>query len=169
MLQRKAVSKRRKAVGFLFFVLIMFPVLVAALGISADFTRLIIGHRQVSDTADSVALAAAHAFDSNSGGLSASPSLNAAQARAYAQETFDQAVGNSTLGSMLNAVENPQLGDVKISDSNTRVTITITYKMTGFIAVDYLAGKHNNLTFTVVRDAQICSSTNLQYCGYPVS
>lgn len=162
------LAKKRKGVAFLFFVLIMLPVLLAALGLSTDFGRLIIAHRQAADTADSVALAAAHGFNNSSGGLTASPNLNATNSKAYATQTFIAAVGTPSSGSMLSATESPKLSSVTLSKSNTQVQVTVSYKLTGFIIVDYFTGKRNNLTFDVTRTAEICSSANADFCAYPV-
>lgn len=160
--------KQRKGVAFLFFVLIMLPVLLASLGISTDFGRLIIAHRQASDTADSVVLAAAHGFNNSGGGLTAYPNLNATNAKAYATQTFVAAVGTPSSGSMLSSTESPKLSAVTLSKGNTQVSVTISYKLTGFIIVDYFTGKRNNLTFDVTRTAEICSSANADFCAYPL-
>lgn len=165
-----ALNKRsRKGAGFLFFLTMMFPVMIGAVGLSVDFGRLIIAHRQAADTADSVALAAAHAFNNSSGGAVANSTLNATNSRIYAQETFKFAVGTNKGNSMLNAVENPKLTNVRLTNSSTAVEVTVTYKLTGFAIMDYLTGTRNDSNFTVKRTAQICSKATIQYCAYPVT
>lgn len=163
MLARRA----RRAVGFLFFVLCMLPVLFGALGLATDFGRLIIAYRQVADTADTVALAGAHQF--TTGGSQ----INQARARLAAQDTFDQALGGGGVPSMLPAAESPVLTNSgSLDQQGTRITVSIEYRLTGFVIVDYLAGQRNELDFTITRTAEVCNSAQTdaskpRYCAYP--
>jgi Flp pilus assembly protein TadG len=154
-------KRSRRAVGFLFFILCMLPVLFGALGLATDFGRLIVAYRQVADTADTVALAGAHQIQG--------ATINQARAQTAAAETFEQATGaGGRYPSMLPAAEGARLSNPgTLSDNNTVLTVSIEYKMTGFVIVDYLAGKRNEFTNTITRTAEICNSAQGDQCTYP--
>lgn len=161
-------SRGKRGVGFLFFITTMVPVLFVALTLSSDFARLIVTHRQVADTADTVALAGAHAFNNTSGGRVTNAKLNSANANAYAQETFKQALGTGNGDAMLSGASSPKLSSVRVIENGTAIEVTITYQQDGFVALDFLMGGQAKEGFTVTRTAQICSAGTNQYCAYPV-
>jgi len=75
-------TRRVGAVTFIYFALVMLPVLTFSASLAVDFTTIIVAQRQVHNTAQAAALAGAQQFIVNS------PYLDSSKAKAEAARTY---------------------------------------------------------------------------------
>lgn len=143
------------------FLLVLMPIMFIGLAMAADFTRMIISARQVSNSAGAAALAGAFQFRPGT------TTVDETQATAAAVETYCRAEATGAL--KLSSPAGPSHISCPAADAgapaapisvtflneDTTVQVTATYHVTGLLFVKYLTGG-GDFTGTVIRQAQVC-------------
>lgn len=164
--------------GFLLFLVVLMPLTLIGVVLSADYTRVLLAKRQATNTADVIAMAAATAIveDAVAGGFSVR--IEEEEARRRAQELFARATGSGMLPANLDA----ELTDVRVvqtcvitdgtCEPGREVTVSIKYRVPSLIVVRAVTpDAETELGGTVSRSAQICDPADpptAAGCAYPV-
>jgi len=183
--------KRRRASGFLLFLVALMPLTLVGVVLSADYTRAILAKRQATNAADVIAMAAATAIvDSTTdelcvtlvetactNALSGRVRIDGVAAEARARELFVLARSTGMLPANLKA----SLDEVRVcpkGDPTCRagqeVSVTITYKVPSFFVVRIITSRtERDIGGGVTRSAEICDPAELSRqigagCAYPL-
>jgi Flp pilus assembly protein TadG len=153
--------------GFLMFLLVLLPFTLLGVALVADYSRAIVAGRQVSNAADSVAMAAVTAF--NESGDISRLDPNVVQERA--KSMFEQAVRAGMLPKQYKAV----LSSVSISGDRRTVTVVIEYRVPDLFVVRAISTEaETSLSGRVRRSATVCLPDDPARlvgvgCAYPLS
>lgn len=180
---------RRRASGFLLFLVALMPLTLVGVALSADYTRAILAKRQATNAADVIAMAAATAIvDSTSGGdcalracadeLSERVRIDGTLAAARAEELFALAQTTGMLPGNLEA----RLVDVTVCGdgdpacrAGQEVSVTISYKVPSFFVVRVITSEAGDtVAGGVTRSAAICDPAERSReagagCAYPLA
>jgi len=148
--------RHRKGAMLLWFVLVQIPVMFFVLGMTVDFTRLYVAHRQAVNLAQAAAQAGSQQIALNSTSLNQS----AAVAAADGTWTFANTVNAAPL---LNSGAN-----MGVTATQQTVTVTITYTVKGLIGF----GVFPTSKTTVTASAFVClpgqsTGPTSGYCATP--
>jgi Flp pilus assembly protein TadG len=160
LLSSQSRNRSRKGAVMLWFVLIQLPVLFFALGMTVDFTRIYIAHRQVANASQAAAQAGAQQISPT---LSAAgtPVLNQPAAQSVAIDTINRAEGANAIRT---ASSNPL---VTVTTTATTITVKMTYQPSNLM----FANIFSTPTTTVTSTAFICvpgqSGATQGYCATP--
>lgn len=126
-------SRRRRAAGFIWFLLVALPFLLFASVLAVDTTEAIIAHQEVTNLAQAAALAGSEQY------VAGQTYLNAAQAQTAADQTWAMGRGH-TLSSLQAAplvLPGANVTVTALSQSGssqpTEVQVTVRYKVRGLI------------------------------------
>lgn len=182
--------RRRRASGFLLFLVALMPLTLVGVALSADYTRALLAKRQATNAADVIAMAAATAIvespDSEVTGCASSPCpaalserirIDAAGAEARARELFALAETAGMLPANLKAslaeVRVCPKGDLSCS-AGQEVSVTITYEVPSFFVVRIITSEaKRDIGGGVTRSAAICDPAAIVRelgagCAYPL-
>jgi len=185
--------RRRRASGFLLFLVALMPMTLIGVALSADYTRAILAKRQATNAADVIAMAAATAIVDSTvaenvvcmpmvgADCSTTPServrIDGDAAEARARELFALAGTTGMLPENLQA----SLTEVRVcpkGDYSCRagqeVSVTVTYKVPSFFIIRIItSGAERDIGGRVTRSAEICDPTEPSRqigtgCAYPL-
>lgn len=165
MLKRKTSRLRRGSV-MLLFVLVGFPFIFFAAGLSVDVTRIYVANRQVANATQAASLAGAFQFKPNSS------VLDTRRAQTIALETWnkEKEVGALPLAQVPNApVIQVTAGS---SASPGKVSVTTTYNVNGLVFAAILGVSSSVNDVTIERSSIVCVPGSLNsptdgYCRRP--
>lgn len=153
---RRASRRQRRAVATLYFVLIGLPFLFFGGGLAVDFTRYVVGARQVSNAAEAAAQAGALQF------RDFEIAIDESQGRAMALEAFNHSVA---AGQTRIAIINDVYSEVDYSGTTVSVTVTYQIPTLGFLNL-FLPGAGAE-SLVVFRQAELCLADQTVYTsGY---
>jgi Flp pilus assembly protein TadG len=163
--------RTRRGGGFLLFLAVLLPLTLVGVALSTDYTRVILAKRQVTNTADIVAMAAATALFERGETVS----IDADEAERRATEAFVRAVAAGMLPGNLEAelVAVTVCSDGDDCPVGQEVTVDIEYDVPGFFVVRVAAPgvEDDDVSGNVRRSARICDPQNPPTpagCAYPV-
>lgn len=183
--------RRRRASGFLLFLVALMPLTLIGVALSADYTRTILAKRQATNAADVIAMAAATAlvelpFVSELIVCASIPcpearnarvSIDAAGAEARARELFALAETSGMLPANLKAslveVRVCPKGDLSCP-AGQEVSVTIAYSVPSFFVIRIVTSEaERDIGGAVTRSAAICDPAALARelgagCAYPL-
>jgi uncharacterized membrane protein len=155
--------------GFFMFLSVLLPITLIAIALVADYSRAILAGRQMTNTADIVAMAAATSF--NETGTGTTTTLDPETARARAAEM----VGRAEASGMIPRQYEAEITGVAFSDNNRTVSITIEYQIPDFFIVGFFSGDEGlrSAGGRVTRSATICLPDDPERidgagCAYPL-
>lgn len=190
MLSRR---RRRRASGFLLFLVALMPLTLIGVALSADYTRAILAKRQATNAADVIAMAAATAIVDDTvnegivcpsvvgapctAALSQRVRIDGDGAARRAEELFALAESTGMLPANLQA----SLAEVRVCPkvdptcrAGQEVSVTITYKVPSFFVVRIITSRaERDIGGGVTRSAEICDPAELTReigagCAYPL-
>lgn len=185
--------RRRRASGFLLFLVALMPLTLIGVALSADYTRAILAKRQAANAADVIAMAAATAIVDNTvddrgvcptvvgaacpTALSERVRIDGTEAESRARELFSLAESSGMLPGNLQAA----LADVEVcrqGDPTCRagqeISVTLTYKVPSFFVIRIITSQaERDIGGWVTRSAEICDPAELTRqvgagCAYPL-
>lgn len=144
MLRRRggAGQRRRRGVGFVWFLLVGMPVLLFAVAMAADMSRLYVASRQAGLVAEASAVAGA--FEQTPGHATIDPG------RAYSA-AMDTVVANRSAGAMSAGV---MTGPAQVVSTSHSVTVTVNYRVDGLVVAQFFGATPHALAAT--RTADVC-------------
>lgn len=155
--------------GFFLFITTLLPLTLIGVALVADYSRAVLANRQVTNTAEAVAMAAATAFNNTD----ASGTIDSTEAARRAREMLEQAERNQ----MVDPDYEVSLVDgVKVSPDGATVTVTLKFTVPEFFIVgavmSFVGGDETGqVTGTVTRGASVClpdAPPTAAGCAYPL-
>lgn len=146
--------RRARGAVMLYFVLIALPLCMLGFSMVGDFASSIVAHRQVSNAAESAALAGAYQFQPGT------MEVNPGDAVSAALDLYNTA--NAENVTRMATDEHPK---VTVEDDNTTVVVTVDYRVP-WLGFAKWFGAGENLQ-TVVRSASLCQSDSDIACAHP--
>jgi hypothetical protein len=161
---------RNKGGGFFLFITTLLPLTLIGVALVADYSRAVLANRQVTNTADTVAMAAATAFNATD----ASGTIDPLEAASRAREMLEQA---EKTGMIDPDYEATLVDGVRVSPDGATVSITVEFTVPEFFVIGAVmafvgGGDTGTATGRVTRGASIClpdSPPTAAGCAYPLN
>lgn len=149
------MRRRRRAGATMFFLLFMFPVLLFALALTSDVSRLIVTHREVADMADSLSIAAAHATNEEG-------NIDPVTAENEAKVTLKEAL---RVGMVPSSVA---IDGMKVEILGDDVTVTVRYHLDDLMLLRFFTANGRAEGKAISRAAVCRADASESSCAYPV-
>jgi len=164
-----AARRSRRGGGFFLFITTLLPLTLLGVALVADYSRAVLVNRQVSNTADMVAMAAATAFNSTDDGGAIDPE----EARRRALEMLAQA---KNVGMVSDSYQVNMPSGVVVSSDGSSVQVTLEFTVPEFFIIGAVlafvgGGEGGTVVGTVTRGASIClpdAPPTAAGCAYPL-
>lgn len=147
------------------FLIVLLPFSLLGVSLVADFSRAIVAGRKASNAADTIAMAAATAFDADEGDR-----LDRDEAQRRADDMLRQIIDSG----MLPAGYQASILPVTLSDDRRTVTVELTFQIAPFTVADAIVpGRLDAISGRSVRSAEVCIPDDQERidgagCSYPV-
>ena len=158
----RKIKRKNKAVGFLFFLMLIIPAIFFGLSMSADYGKIILAHRQANDATESILMAASSSFllDAN-GAPTGTLDINTAQANA--SSTFAMALSSNSIYSSFN----PVLTSTSLDPSRKVVTVRLDFSINPGLLSFF--GISSPIKGFVAKSAKICDPDQGDHCASPLN
>jgi len=162
-------KRARRGGGFFLFITTLLPLTLLGVALVADYSRAVLVNRQVTNTADMVAMAAATAFNATGEGGTIDPE----EARRRALEMLAQA---KTVGMVSDSYKVTMPRGVQVSGDGSSVQVTLEFTVPEFFIIGavlaFVGGADGGTVVgTVTRGASIClpdAPPTAAGCAYPL-
>ena len=163
ILKNKAIFlKKNKAVGFLFFLMLIIPAIFFGLSMSADYGRIILAHRQANDITESILMAASSSFLLDDNGAPTG-TLDIGLATTNASDTFDMALSSESIYKSFS----PRLFSTTLDPTGKIVTVRVDFKVNPGLLTYF--GINSPVRGSVTKSAKLCDPDQGDFCASPLN
>lgn len=154
--------KRNKAVGFLFFLMLIIPAIFFGISMASDYGRIILAHRQANDTAESVLMAASSSFLLDGNGAPTG-TLDPTVATTNALSTFNMALSANSIYPSFS----PILSSTSLDPTGKIVTVRVDFSINPGL-LNYF-GFSAPVKGFIIKSAKVCDPDQGDTCASPLN